>query len=251
MNPLWIISLFLGLSEITVGVAATQASGWIQGLLAIFSVGFPICVAGTFFFVLWRRPFVLYAPRDYPRETSVTAFVKAMNLSRANSMKNLDGLVSNAVEATLEKLLPGKLTEHEIHTEIQQAIRVAREKVESSFVLVDISIIKPLAQISVPVFSDTTAREFLDELWVLVMDPIVPPYTYGITWVLEDTITGKLLDTVDGRPVRVHMDNPDKLPNIALTDFGVKPGSTLTVRLLDQTVPRRYKPGHPEYGKAR
>ncbi|MEU9240174.1 hypothetical protein [Streptomyces sp. NPDC048385] len=52
LNPLWIISLFLGLSETTVGIAAALSNGWVQGALAVFAVTFPVLVSGAFFSIL-------------------------------------------------------------------------------------------------------------------------------------------------------------------------------------------------------
>lgn len=78
LNPLWIIALFLGLSETTVGIAAALSSGWVQGLLAVFAVAFPVLVSAVFFFILWQRPEVLYAPGDFPEHVSINTYVDGM-----------------------------------------------------------------------------------------------------------------------------------------------------------------------------
>ncbi|GII67227.1 hypothetical protein Skr01_73120 [Sphaerisporangium krabiense] len=78
-NPLWIISLFLGTAEVTMGVAASRASGWAQGLFAVFSIAFPVGVAAAFFAILWKKPYVLYAPRDFGGRANVGEFVAAMS----------------------------------------------------------------------------------------------------------------------------------------------------------------------------
>lgn len=228
LNPLWIISLFLGLSEVTVGIAATQAVGWVQGTLAIFSVIFPACIAASFFWILWRKPFVLYAPRDYPLETSVSAFVEAMTVSANGRIRGLDPLVKSAMESALEKLVPDTLDPELVSVSVQQAILNAREKVEESLVYVDISDIKPnIKSVAIPVLDEMTAQEFMDELW-LHLDPEIPPYTYGETWEIEDPNTGRPLIDADNKAFRRHLNSGGYTRRVR--EFNVKPGDKLIVR---------------------
>lgn len=56
MTPLWVISLFLSLTEVVLGVAATQTTGKVQIALVAFVIAFPIAVASAFFITLWSRP---------------------------------------------------------------------------------------------------------------------------------------------------------------------------------------------------
>jgi hypothetical protein len=65
MTPLWIISLFVGLSETVLGVAATQITGNLQVALVWFVMLFPLGCAAAFFAILWFRPWVFYAPSEY------------------------------------------------------------------------------------------------------------------------------------------------------------------------------------------
>jgi hypothetical protein len=85
MNPLWIISIFLGLTEAAAIAASIQSQGWIAGLYAIFSVLFAVAIATAFFWTLWRKPVVLYAPRDFSGHTSITTYVEAMNGPRSST----------------------------------------------------------------------------------------------------------------------------------------------------------------------
>src|SRR4051794_37702549 len=82
MNPLWIISLFLGLAEVVAGIVATQVTGWVQGLLALFVVLFPTGVAAAFFLVVWHRPLNLYAPKDFSGAVKPSDFAAAVGSSR-------------------------------------------------------------------------------------------------------------------------------------------------------------------------
>jgi hypothetical protein len=78
LTPLWVISLFLSLTETTLGIAATKTTGTIQVALIVFVIGFPILVAAAFFAVLWTRPYVFYPPSEYAK-VDVQKFVDALS----------------------------------------------------------------------------------------------------------------------------------------------------------------------------
>src|SRR5471032_1221373 len=77
-SPLWIISLFVSLTEVIFGFVAYNTSGAIQIALLVFAAGFGTLVAVAFFYVLWHRPVVFYSP-DYFGKMNVTEYVKAYN----------------------------------------------------------------------------------------------------------------------------------------------------------------------------
>jgi len=76
-TPLWVISLFVSLTEVMTGIAATQTSGGIQVALTSFVIAFPVLIATAFFVILWCKPYVFYSPTEY-QGTDVGAFVEAM-----------------------------------------------------------------------------------------------------------------------------------------------------------------------------
>lgn len=78
VTPLWVISLFLSLTEVVTGIALTKASGGVQVALIAFVLIFPLLVATAFFIILWFRPYVLYPPADFGGGADVTSFVRAM-----------------------------------------------------------------------------------------------------------------------------------------------------------------------------
>jgi hypothetical protein len=237
MNPLWIISLFLGLSEVTVGIAATQSTGWIQGLLAVFSILFPVGVATIFFVILWSKPFVLYAPRDYPEKTNVTSFVEAMTISATGQSKTFDKLLGSAVENALKRQLPDDKNEQRIQAEVQKALRLAHEQIKESSIFIDVSELEStMPRLAIPVFDDRDVRLFMDELWVALRWSGIQPYTYGKDWVLEDSRDGRRLDRIDGRPARQYLDA--KLDSATISDFGLNSGVVYVVRLLTNTAIR-------------
>ena len=85
MTPLWIISLFVGLTETTLGISASQTTGGIQVALTAFVIAFPFIVALAFFIILWSRPYVLYPPTDYG-QTDIQQFVSAMTQTRSTNI---------------------------------------------------------------------------------------------------------------------------------------------------------------------
>src|SRR5688500_3008350 len=56
LSPIWIVSLFLSVTEVVLGFAVINTAGWVQGLLASFMVVFGLGVAAAFLYVLWHRP---------------------------------------------------------------------------------------------------------------------------------------------------------------------------------------------------
>lgn len=76
-RTLWIISLFLTLTETVLGVAVTQTIDGVQVALTDFVLGFPLSVAAAFFMILWIRPWVFYSPGEYG-DTDVGRYVDAL-----------------------------------------------------------------------------------------------------------------------------------------------------------------------------
>jgi ABC-type transport system involved in cytochrome bd biosynthesis fused ATPase/permease subunit len=77
LTPLWVISLFVSLTEITLGAVTTQTSGGVQIALTAFVVVFPLLIAGCFFAVLYSKPWVFYSPREYTGIDAAT-FIEAL-----------------------------------------------------------------------------------------------------------------------------------------------------------------------------
>jgi len=55
----------VALTETVLGIALTQVSNGVQIALTVFVIVFPLLVAGGFFFILWHRAYVFYAPSEY------------------------------------------------------------------------------------------------------------------------------------------------------------------------------------------
>lgn len=64
-TPLGIVAAFLSLTETVLGFALTRVAGSVQVALTIFVIAFPLLIAAAFFYVLWNRAYVFYAPSEY------------------------------------------------------------------------------------------------------------------------------------------------------------------------------------------
>ncbi|MFH8386969.1 hypothetical protein ACH4E7_39660 [Kitasatospora sp. NPDC018058] len=232
LNPLWIISLFLGLAEVTVGVAATQAHGWIQGMLATFSVVFPSAVAAAFFGVLLTRPFVLYAPKDYPNAPSIEAYVTAVSSTAGRNLQNVEAAVRTAVEEVVVPRLPP--AEREVSEAlVEAAVRAARTDFQRRSVEVDISGIDPKGPVKVLTFpmESMTVSKFLDAIYLAVQDEL-EAYSYGRQWLLHEPATGKTFTEIGTAWWKSQGFNPKD--NRSLREIGIEEGTRLVAVRADR-----------------
>ena len=107
MTPLWVISLFLSLTEVISGIAATQTTGNLQVALVWFVIIFPFLVACMFFVLLWFRPWTFYPPSEYAN-VDVQRYVKALRgepIPIVKETKDVQGDVEIAGDPDRLKLL--------------------------------------------------------------------------------------------------------------------------------------------------
>jgi hypothetical protein len=76
-SPLWIIALFIALSEVMAGVASIATDGTTRLLFAIFATGFPIGVFAVFVWLLIKHAPNLYSPGQYTETTPIETFKSA------------------------------------------------------------------------------------------------------------------------------------------------------------------------------
>jgi hypothetical protein len=163
-------------------VIAVNSQAWIQALFAIFSVGFPCVVLILFFVVLWKRPYVFYAPRDYPDNVAVDVFVKAMgeNVRRGVEVAQTAAASSAAAMASEFQLDTG-------HTKmlVQKAKDVAEESVRLSVAEVDLSKFLNKDPILEFIVSEaSTVNELLDAIYASISGHVAP-HTYGVAWLVR------------------------------------------------------------------
>jgi hypothetical protein len=94
LTPLGIIAAFLSLTEVVLGLALTRVTGPIQIALATFVMVFPVLIAAAFFYILWHRAYVFYAPSEYGN-VNPSDFMSAMRdaplvVSQVNLAKSLE-----------------------------------------------------------------------------------------------------------------------------------------------------------------
>lgn len=224
LNPLWIISLFLGVSETTVGIAATQINGWIQGLLAVYATLFPLLVSGAFFAIVWKKPEVLYAPGDFPEHVPVPEFVHGMHRGAAGDLDLISSVLRDTLESVLPAVLTPEISEGDVETVVNKAVSTAQTDLESRAIRIDLRLIaSDLGQIEWLINSSTTVSEMLDSLWSELRDHF-PPFTYNAKWVLVDRQSLESFDEMGNRWAEAHGLSRD---GRLLSDVGINPGAEL------------------------
>ena len=231
ITPLWIVALFVSLTEVVLGVAVTQTQGGIQIALTVFVLAFPILIAGMFFLILWYKPYVFYPPTEFGNQTNVLDYVRAMQgqLVLDNQMQNIQEVVHNT------------LTSDKVISELTEVIsskgdeKVA-QKIEEILKSVSSSAVNKIDKIGSITISSTILlkekgtvwRELYDpneqvntfvDLLYFKMRPEIPPFSYGSRWLLKDKETGKLFTDFGGK------DSVNRL----LSEAGLYAGMTLLV----------------------
>ena len=176
-SPLWIIALFIALSEVTAGVAAITTDGTARLIFTCFAVAFPTAVFVVFVWLLIQHAPNLYAPSQYSKEITPEAY--RIGISRADSI-----LFGRAVAETVVPLL-GEDHGGESHTAaVEQVARRFETAVEKSCVILSVDALVPGAQqLQIAVDSETTISELLD--WIYFqLEPAVEPFSYDINWLL-------------------------------------------------------------------
>jgi len=237
INPLWIISLFVGLSETTVGVAATQAVGWVQGLLAVTATVFPVLVSGAFFATIWLRPEVLYAPGDFPEHVPVPDFVHGLHRSGAASVDLVGSLLRETLESVLPAVLAPQIPGGEVDQVVGAVLAGAQNDLEARILRVDLNLVSAeLGVLEVVVDNRLTADGLLDMIWAAMREKVyIRAYTYGTDWVLIERSSLKAFDHMGSSWAEAQgLDDDER----QLEQVGIVPGTELAVvRVADRRLP--------------
>ncbi|MEU1824029.1 hypothetical protein ABZ502_16575 [Streptomyces abikoensis] len=207
LNPLWIISLFLGLSETTVGVATVQSNGWAQAALALFAVTFPVLVSAAFFAILWKKPEVLYAPGDFPEHVPVMAYVDGMRRGSAVNTELLESVVQDTLQTVLPSFLSNTATPAQVTEMVEQAVASAHEGLARRMLTIDLSLTHPTFQdfrAEFPLAETATVRDLLDGIWHILRHH-VKPFTYGSQWILMDRKNGRVFNRIGTQWANEHL----------------------------------------------
>ncbi len=234
-NPLSTIAVFLAFTEVTSGIAATVTEAGIQVAFTAFSLAFPLLVASGFGVFLWKKPEVLYAPGDFPKETPIHAYVEAVRSGGIQASieaqnKALREIVVSAVESTIVRYRPDSVGTSVGGDVGDLARTVAEEEFSRRTVVIDLpATVDGENTFVMPVAASTSVDQVLDTVY-FAMQGAVRPYTYGVDWVLVDPDTGRWLSDIGtafakkvlrtGRDERV------------LGEAGIEPGAHLAVHLI-------------------
>ncbi|QUQ68291.1 hypothetical protein JJ691_60360 [Kutzneria sp. CA-103260] len=232
LNPLWIISLFLGIAETTLGVAATQVTGWIQGLFAVSATMFPLLVSAAFFATLWKKPEVLYAPGDFPEHVPVPEFVHGIHRSVPGNLEEVGSVVRDTLESVLPGILASRVSPDAVEEVVNEAVASAQTDLENRTIKIDLSRVGiGVNQVEWLIDRKMTVDNLLDSLWLVHLKQVVPTYAYSEQWVLMECQTKKVFDQMGSRWAERHSLKNDDRP---LEAVGILPGMELAVVLTSE-----------------
>lgn len=203
LTPLWVISLFVSLTEAVLGAAVTQTSGGTQIALTAFVVTFPLLIAIGFFGILWFKPHHIYAPTEFGQQVGAREFVEAITQRKPLDEHQLYTNIQKTIHTTLTSseivaALTETITQNQGKILVDDAARIlvsAADKAvetirEENFITIDT---RPLLGNKgkiwrVPYDQFPTVSAFLDDVWITLNSrKIIPPFTYGERWILRDT----------------------------------------------------------------
>lgn len=223
LSPLWVISLFLGMSEVAVTIAVTQADGWIQALLAIFAVVFPTLVAAVFFYILWYDNKILYAPRDFAEGTTVTEYAQAMGRT---ARRTVNIMVESALRSERERINEQLVKLGATEAQRDEVLPSVNHAPRAKFITVNFSTFAhKTSTMDFPIHETSTVTDLLDTVY-FAMPESVETFSYLRTWVLQDDATGQLYDKIGTFYARRHLgtDRDFRL----LKDVDIRPGASVT-----------------------
>jgi hypothetical protein len=223
-SPLWIIALFIALSEVVAGVAAITTDGTTRLIFAIFAVTFPIVVLASFVWLLLKHPGNLYSPWQYTAQTSVESYVSALRRERRDFTTVIGAALTEAVTTAVEPrdAQDGGRDPKEVRARVEDAFADA---VQRNSIAVDPSMFLPGADpVTFAVGPETTVQDLLDSVY-FALQPAVEPYSYGRSWVLSDAELRPLPEIPSSRSKRVGR---------KLSEVGLEPGATLVATRVTQ-----------------
>jgi hypothetical protein len=224
-SPLWIIALFIALSEAMASVASIETDGTARLIFAIFAVSFPVLVLVIFVGMLLLYPANLYSPSQYTAQTTVETYARTLRRERRDNALVLKHAVSEAVSqgsAGIELPLGASPSRDALRDQVAE---IFEHVMSESSVTVDPSpLLEGADPIQVPVTSNTTVAELLDSIYFSI-SPAVEPFTYNKSWVLADTNLAPLND-IGTLWARARGSSRD---DRTLKEAGIAPASELVV----------------------
>jgi hypothetical protein len=213
-SPLWIIALFIALSELTAAIAAVATDGTTRLIFAVFAVLFPLVVLAVFIWLLIKHPANLYSPSQYTDNVGVQGYAAALSRQYRTTSLVYGQAVSEAIISAGGKGGP---------IDRGEAVRTFERLVEDKSITVDrAAFVSDAEPAQIPVGPETTVDEFLDAVFFEIT-PSVRPFTYGISWGLA-TQDHKLLSKMGTRWAKGKGLLRDER---SLREVGLEPGGKL------------------------
>jgi hypothetical protein len=237
-SPLWIIALFIALSEATAGVASITTNGATRLIFAIFAVAFPIIVFAVFTWLLTAHTAKLYPPDQYSENITPGIYNEGVNAHRQLVFTHgTSAVFAKAVAETIRVPLAdegGKFDNLSPAEQQDELYRAFELSVRESTVTVDISPIAPGADPRlVPVSEATTVAELLDDIYFSLV-PRVKPYEYMKSWMLREPSSGRIFKDMGTRWAQDRGAHEDTR---LLSEVGISPSSELEVVSLKPSPP--------------
>jgi hypothetical protein len=222
-SPLWIIALFIALSEAVASIAAIATYGVSRLLFTYFATGFPLVVLTVFVWMLLKHPANLYSPGQYTEQTGIEAYVQALTRANRDQQEVITHAVAEAVVTAAEtKSTPVSANTNSLR---EQVIESIDRYVDRASITVDRRFIMEDAEpVQIPVTEKTTVGSLLDSIFFTI-STVVEPFTYGSSWVLADE-GSELLGDMGTKWAEQHGLTRDTR---SLKEVGIKPGSRLLV----------------------
>lgn len=228
-SPLWIIALFIALSEAVAGTAAITTNGAARLIFACFAVAFPVAVFGVFIWLLIKHTPKLYSPSQYSRE--ITPEIYRLGISRADSI-----FLGRAVAETVVPLLEDDSEGEDRAARVEQVVRRFEAAVEESSVTVSLLPMKPKSKLlHFPVNNETKVQALLNEIY-FELDQVVEPGTYGKSWVLVDEEGREYADMGISWADEHNLMGDSR----TISEVGIFPGGHFTA--IEKSRPRRRSP---------
>lgn len=227
-TPLWVISLFVSLTELITGYAVTQATGGVQVALTAFAIAFPTVIALGFFLVLWFKNYVFWPPSEFGGSVDVSRYVEAMQRRTIDQVR-IHQIVRDAVTtavAQTKAVVAQELAAEDTVKAVDQVTQAALTKVDQSIISVKTATLPGSSGevLAIPYQLDRPVHSVLDDIWFTISD-VVPAYSYGKTWVIRDAKTHRVFD-VGRQWAQRNGFKDDKRP---LSEVGIEPGAELEV----------------------
>lgn len=218
-SPLWIIALFIALSEVMAGVAAIGTDGGTRIAFATFAVAFPLIVLAVFIWLLLHHPANLYSPGQFTAETSVEMYVQALRRERRDETQLVREAVATAVAEIASEHSGSQAARHDrLASLFDQVLRDGTVTIERS------ALLPGAGPIEFPVTPRTEVAELLASVYFTI-NTQVEPFSYGKSWVLQGR-DGHALRELGSEWARSRGLVRDSR---SIVEAGISPGSTLSV----------------------